>query len=202
MLRPSLRAASLAIGLGLASCASLPPPTPFHTEAEPKTERSVDVLVGQRQYVSDDWEDVDQPMFGGLETWWHRPGEPLAWELTGQYAADDADVGPDGKKTGRVAELSGGLRYLFGPLAKSFHPYASAGGSVLWAELEQDAFGYPSFDDEGWDFGVYARAGIFAYLVSDIWLGLDVRTLQEEWISAGTFDLDYWQVAITIGADW
>ena len=198
----SARLVPLALALVCAACASLPPPTPFHVEGEPKAFRSVDAFIGVRQYAADEWDEVGQPLLGGLETWWHRPDEPLAWELTGQYAAANTDVGPSGNKTGRVAELSGGLRYLFQPLARSFHPYASAGGSLLWAQLDQDTLGFGTFKDDDWDVGVYARVGIFAYLLDDVRLGIDVRTLQEEWLSEGRFDLDYVQVALSIGANW
>jgi len=204
MLGPILRAAPLALGLcpALAACASLPPPTPFHTAAEPRTARSVDVLIGVRQYGSDEWDDIGQPMVGGLETWWHRPDESLAWELTGQYAADDAEVGTNGKQTGRLAELSGGPRYLFRPLAKAFHPYVAAGGSVLWAELDQEAFGFPPSDQDAWGVGLYARAGIFAYLLDDIRLGVDVRAMEDQWMSEDGFDVGYVQAAVSIGANW
>ena len=198
----SVRALGCLVPLALASCASLPPPTPFRKGDGPKPVRSVDLLIGQRKVGSDDWDGVDEPIAAGLETWWHRPGEPLAWELTAQYGAADESIAPSGKRTGRVAELSGGLRYLFGPLAKTFHPYIAGGGSLLWAQLEQDAFGIGSFDDDAWDVGVYGRAGIYAHLTEDMRLGLDLRTLQEEWLSEGTFDLDYVQLALTIGSSW
>jgi opacity protein-like surface antigen len=197
-----VRAAALT-ALALApACASLPPLSPFATE-NTRPVRSLDLSFGAREYVEqDDWPEIEEQPAVSLQLWWHRSSEALAWELGLHYAEEDQDLpAPGGTIEGRMGELSAGLRYQLEP-GGVFHPYLAGGlsGLYAWQELEPFGFGFPPTDDDEWAFGVYAHGGLRAELYEDVFLGLDLRFLAEDWISGGDYDLDYGQLAVSVGS--
>jgi hypothetical protein len=192
---------ALAAALALTpACASLPPLSPYNAEAPP--ERSLDLAYGVREYSSEGgWPGVEEQPVIGLSLRWNRPREPLAFELGLNYAEDENEPPPplSGIER-RTTELSFGLRRQFTPIGAGFRPYLGGGLAVLhvWEQLEPFGVAKRS-EDEDIDWGVYAHGGIEVELYEDVYIGVDLRLLGAEW-TGGDYNLDYGQLAITVGS--
>ena len=198
---PAVLSAPLAAAL--AACTGLPPLTPFGVEDSELPERSATLLAGVRNFEAEsDFGPTDEAAAGGLELAWWRPGETVGAELALQHAQDSDSSSAGLEVDSRVSDVSFGLRYLarrIGPL----RPHLGAGLAVLYGEIERSGFGFERREEDDWGLGTYVHAGFWAPLEEPfpdtVRLGLDLRWVTEEWLTAGELDLDHTQIALTIG---
>ena len=127
--------------------------------------------------------------------------EPSGWGAEfGFQAAEDSDLATVLTKRLTVGELYVGPRYTWSLAGGGIQPYMSAGGSLLFSEIEGLGVG-PGLREDSLDPGLYAGAGVDWILGKSFVLGLGARYV---WTNAtfdgGTLDGDALVPFVRIGA--
>jgi len=159
---------------------------PQATETPKREEPSTHVFlkVGLRDLEDDTfWNEVDRPLYFGVEVDYREPGSHLGVEFGFGFAIDAKDRGAI-DTVASFFEGYGGIRFTgdMGP-GNRIHPYIGAGAVAIFAD-ERHIAGAAKVDDGDITFGGYAHIGAYYSINRHIHVGVDGR------IVFGT-DLDF-----------
>jgi hypothetical protein len=162
-------------------------------------DRTVNLMVGMREFNDDDIEDLD------LEDQWMLGVEMVAHDLDSGHGYEvglQRSFEEKGSREAGLDDLYVGYRHTFHGTdigddpgdEGDVRPYLSAGAS--YARFEMDVPG----DDDDSDLGWYVRAGVSWMLENDVRLSLDYRHLWAEFdLGPGSVDGDFDQLSLGVG---
>lgn len=175
--------------------------------------RQVNTRIGAMDLDDERWGRLDSPTVLGLDyvesiglDWFALEGGlTWAYDEAGAIIPGGDDAGQRVEESLAFFEFSAGVLLTPPPGLYRLRPYVGGGASILWTDVDSivdDAL----FDDDDNGLGAYAKTGILFQVTDDTHIGIEVRWLDSEAISAGDrrLSLDGMTVAVVFGAsfDW
>jgi hypothetical protein len=166
------------------------------------------LYLGQSELESDFWDPVDRPIVFGMEfAVLHETGLGVEFAMNLGYDEEESgvvDIGGTLFETDlstELFELSGGLR-LQRDIGSRWFLYG--GGGLAWVDTVSEIFIEQDLtiaDDSDDDFGFYYHGGFGIRVTPELYVGLDVRGLEDTQLEIDSFDTsaDYLQFALVVG---
>ncbi|MFT5080374.1 MAG: hypothetical protein ACI84E_001030, partial [Planctomycetota bacterium] len=178
---------------GLGSCASLEDYAPGGGDVR----ETLSVNLGQRVFDHASTNCIDEQLALGVEYTMLREDGAFGYEFGLHNHNERKDILTTGRTRVDGWELTAGLRREFPIEGTSITPYAGLGLSMYTVERQNELAGFPEGHDSGP--GIYGRVGARMTVSEAMFIGIDVRLIQEEFLKEGKYDLDGDVVSFVVG---
>ena len=152
---------------------------------------------GQRVFDHASTNCIDEQLAFGLEYTLLREDGAFGYEFGIHNHNERKDIPVTGRTRVDGWELTAGLRREFPIEGSDITPYVGLGVSMYTVERQNEVVGFPEGHDSGP--GVYGRVGARMRVSDAMFIGLDVRLIQEEFLKEGRYDLDGDVVSFVLG---
>ena len=188
LLRPTC-----ALLLGLGSCSTLETYVPGAGDVR----ETFALDLGQRVFDHASTNCIDEQFAFGAEYTLLREDGAFGYEFGIHNHNRRKDILVTGRTRVDGWEITAGLRKEFPIEGSDITPYVGLGASLYTVDRENEVADFPEGDDSGP--GIYGRVGARMRVSDNVFVGLAVRLIQEDFLKEGKYDLDGDVVSFVLG---